>query len=121
LIGTQLHNIALDAARAGTLRRLVIDEAHLVDTWGAGFRSDFQFLSTHRRQLLEAIRHLPRPLILYSTAPEHAERWLELLRSAGYRRAKSFTGNTTSAERETRIKEWGDERIDIMCATSAFG
>jgi superfamily II DNA/RNA helicase len=185
LIGSELHDIALQAARSGRLRRFVVDEAHIVDAWGAGFRTDFQFLSTYRRQLLdasggvlrtllltatlttsaeyllrklfvdrgrlttihagrlrpeigywmhisrsraerrrnvlEAVRHLPRPLILYSTTPDDAERWAKDLREAGYRRVRSFTGNTSAPDREARIREWAEGRIDIMCATSAFG
>lgn len=185
LIGSELHDIALQTARSGKLQRFVVDEAHIIDSWGAGFRTDFQFLSTYRRQLLdasggslrtllltatltasaehlliklfaeqgrlttihagrlrpeiaywmhlsrsrgerwrnvlEAVRHLPRPLILYTTTPDDAERWVKDLRRAGYRRVKSFTGETAARDREARIKEWGEGRIDIMCATSAFG
>lgn len=40
------------AARRGALRALVVDEAHLIDSWGINFRPDFQVLAGLRRQLI---------------------------------------------------------------------
>lgn len=41
-----------DAAGAGLLKYFVIDEAHLVEQWGNGFRPEFQTMSSHRRTWL---------------------------------------------------------------------
>lgn len=41
-----------EAARAGLLRALVIDEAHMVEAWGDDFRPEFQQISGLRRDLL---------------------------------------------------------------------
>ena len=51
---TSLAPALFDVARAGLLRRMVIDEAHLVDQWGEGFRPSFQDLAGFRRALIEA-------------------------------------------------------------------
>ena len=40
------------AAEAGHLRYFVIDEAHIVTSWGVEFRPEFQALSGFRRDLL---------------------------------------------------------------------
>lgn len=41
------------AASAGHLRYLIIDEAHLVDQWGSGFRPEFQTLASQRLTWLD--------------------------------------------------------------------
>ncbi len=50
----KLRNPIIDAARFGLVRALVIDEAHMVDAWGASFRPEFQMLSGLRRQIMSA-------------------------------------------------------------------
>lgn len=68
------------AAESGFLRALIIDEAHLVDQWGTGFRTEFQELSGLRRELIAAA--LPeqrmRTLLLSATLTDSS---LETIRS----------------------------------------
>lgn len=185
LLQSSLYSTCLKAAQRGLITRLVVDEAHLVETWGADFRVEFQLLATYRRLLLqrsggqlktlllsatitpegydtlaqlfsephrlitvqanrlrneieyyfsssygestrtqhvlEALKYLPRPAILYVTRPEQAETWGEILRNEGYRRVEMFHGETVSSKRYQLIQDWSAEKIDIMVATSAFG
>lgn len=174
------------AAKAHQLKALVIDEAHLVESWGTGFRSSFQSLAAMRRELLtesdgqlrtillsatvsgearalievlfsdspetfqsidaarlrpeprywvapecndeqrrqrvlEAVHHLPRPLVLYATRVSHANKWHQRLASAGYRRMALVTGDSTARQRETAVQDLAANRLDIVVGTSAFG
>lgn len=175
-----------DAARAGFLAYLIIDEAHLVSQWGDGFRPAFQMLAGVRRgllnvcegqgfrtilmsatltadtigtidalfgpvkntqmiasiylrpepqywvhreidedskvaKLLMAVRHAPRPLILYVTKREDARLWLRRLRQEGFARSECFHGATGNIDRKSIIDLWAANRLDMIVATSAFG
>jgi len=73
------------------------------------------------RRTVDAINHLPRPLILYTTTVKDAQSWLALLAQQGYARLDVMTGITPTPQREAIIDRWSRGMIDIMVATSAFG
>lgn len=185
LVGT-MRGPLLDAAKAGLLRYLVVDEAHMMTAWGDDFRPEFQRIASVRAQLLkkagsrpfvtillsatlttysmealydffgngrsvhqvhavrlrpepiywhskaetsaeksdrieEALAHLPRPAILYTTQRRDAAHWYERLQCLGYRRLGLVHGGTQTAERSEVIARWNRDEIDLVVATSAFG
>ena len=69
----------------------------------------------------ELIRFVPRPFILYTTTRNDAVRWTRRLHSLGFRRLACISGETPNSERERLITKWGQDEIDGMVATSAFG
>lgn len=183
---TSLLRAVLEAATAGMIQYLVIDEAHLITQWGDEFRPTFQALSGLRRSMLkraprgfrtllmsatfteetvdtlaslfgprervqmlsavhlrpepqywfygarsqeekqarvlEALRHAPRPFILYVTKRDEVTQWNSILRqSGGLSRIATFDGKTSPPERLRIIGEWAANRLDGIVATSAFG
>lgn len=75
-----------------------------------------------KKRVLEALRHAPRPFILYLTTREDARDWYNTLKfSEGYQRIRRFDGETPDEERKAIISAWVANEIDGVIATSAFG
>jgi hypothetical protein len=73
-----LKNALSNAARMGQLRAVIVDEAHLVEAWGTGFRTAFQTLAAQCRQWLDAAPPQAgfRTIFLSATISESARQTL---------------------------------------------
>jgi superfamily II DNA/RNA helicase len=88
-------------------------------------------LALQTERLLEAARHAPRPLLVYTTLknPRRADELpaafarhcRDALVTAGFGRVELFDGNTKDDDRRRIVGEWGRDELDIVVATSAFG
>lgn len=184
-----LRQVLITAAKNGNLRAIVIDEAHIVDEWGTGFRHEYQLFSGLWRQLLEsspisnqfrtillsatftqesinlvqtlfslnsesfelysatklrpeidywvaetvddeslrekriieALSHLPRPVILYTTEVKDAKKYFTLLQQFGLKNLEIIHGESSSMNRNDVVERWKSGQLDVVVATSAFG
>lgn len=83
-----------------------------------------QFSNDEERwpKLVEALRNLPRPAILYLTEPGHAVAMhTRLVEEENFTRCGCFSGETNASERKEILKKWKENELDLMVATSAFG
>lgn len=74
-----------------------------------------------KKKMLELVRKLPHPMIIYVARPEDAEKTKDALKDAGLNNVETFTGLTNGKRREELIQGWIDDKFEIMVATSAFG
>ena len=78
--------------------------------------------SERQSRVMEALFHLPRPLILYTTRRDHAEQWKDRLVDYGFRRVCMVRGGDLSEDAGDEVlRQWRDGAIDIVIGTSAFG
>ena len=80
---TSLARPLVEAASAGRMKLLAIDEAHTVSSWGDAFRPNFHALAGLRRHLIDAARdsdHSPlRTILATATLTEQTLRLLKSL------------------------------------------
>jgi ATP-dependent DNA helicase RecQ len=67
IVAGKLHDILATMAEEGWLARFVIDEAHIVDSWGASFRVEFQLLAARLREWRSASPTGLKTLLLSAT------------------------------------------------------
>lgn len=76
-------------------------------------------------RVIEAMRHCPKPAIVYTTRRQDAEEFIMLLREHGFGRSAAFHGDLSSEAREHVLRGWsgsaGRTTIDIVVGTTAFG
>jgi ATP-dependent DNA helicase RecQ len=132
-VSGRLRPVLAESARSGRLDALVIDEAHLADSWGMYFRVDFQVLAALRRQWLTAPSARLRTLLLSATfTPEcrlalrhlfadSGEEWAEVS-SQRLRPELSYFAHVFSSrvDRELAVTEcvWRLPRPSILYTTT---
>ena len=71
--------------------------------------------------VIEMIKYMPKPLIVYVIEPDTANKYCKKLRSMGFTNVFSYTGDTSDTDRELLLEKWKANEFDVMIATSAFG
>ena len=74
-----------------------------------------------QRNILELVRKLPHPMIIYVARPVEADHIKQMLAANGIKNTRTFTGLTGKVQRKKLIETWADDDYEIMIATSAFG
>ena len=70
---------------------------------------------------IEAIKLLPKPMVVYVLEPREAKDLQKKLRQVGYKNIPTFTGETKEADRDKVLTGWKKHDYDVVIATSAFG
>ena len=82
-VSGRLRKVLEDAARDGFFENLVVDEAHIIESWGAFFRVDFQMLSMLREQWLQLSNQSLRTYLLSATFTPQSRATLKKLFGSG--------------------------------------
>ena len=72
-------------------------------------------------EVIEMVKLLPKPLIVYVIEPATAKRYCKKLKEFGFSNIYSYTGDTSDTDREILLEKWKANDFDVMIATSAFG
>lgn len=101
--------------------------------WGTSLRPEPAYFVTASQSqeekhdgVLQAVRCLPKPMILYTTEVADAKEWRRSLADEGICRVGLVTGESSEDERRTVFDQWrglaaGGAEYDVVVGTSAFG
>ncbi len=73
------------------------------------------------QKTIEAMKALPKPMVIYVLEPREAKELQKALKNEGYLNIPIFTGDTKDDERDRILSGWKRNEYDVVVATSAFG
>jgi ATP-dependent DNA helicase RecQ len=127
-IRTYLLSATLSDDVVNTLYRLYGEENHFFEFRCDALRQEpkfcFSAAKTHSEQdekLIDLVKTLPKPMVIYVLEPDEATRVQKMLKNAGYKNIPTFTGKTKDNDRDLVLRNWKKRKYDIVVATSAFG
>lgn len=127
-IRTYLLSATLSDDVVDTLFSLFGTEGHNAQVRCDALRQEPRFyfqsvksLKEQDEKTIEAIKLLPKPMVVYVLEPREARELQKKLRQLGYLNIPTFTGETKENERDTVLNGWKNHDFDIVIATSAFG
>lgn len=82
---------------------------------------DYRDYVRREREVIEMVKYLPKPLIVYVIEPKTAVQYCKLLKQEGFFNVHAYTGDTSDNDRESLLEKWKNNDFDVMVATSAFG
>lgn len=125
---TFLLSATFEEANVSTLKRLFAVEDKWIQVRCDELRHEPRFCiikaksrREKNRMMIELIRKLPHPMIVYVQTPEDAVNIAAAIQAAGIKNVETFTGATEDEDRQKRIDQWIKNDFSIMVATSAFG
>lgn len=83
--------------------------------------SDAKSRDEQTEKVMDALRLLPKPMVVYVLEPKDAEALREELKKRGFQNIPAFTGSTKTEERERILTGWKNHEYDVIIGTSAFG
>ncbi len=107
LFGTEGHNVGFRCDALRREPRFIICGNHTY--------------AQRESSVVEMVKCLPKPLIVYVIEPIVATRYVKLLKDEGIQNVHTYTGETSDKDRESLLERWKANEFDIMIATSAFG
>lgn len=127
-IRTYLLSATLSDEVVTTLYRLFGEDGRFSEFRCDALRKEPMFCyvptKTHDDQddkLVEMVRTLPKPMVVYVLEPDEAKRVQAILKNIGFKNIPVFSGKTKDSERDIILKNWKANKYDIVVATSAFG
>lgn len=125
---TVLLSATITDSTESTLKSLFSEGENFIQIRGDSLRNEITYYkcrcvneNQRKSRVLDILKILPRPIIIYVPVIEKATEYYELLKNEGYDRVKTFTSLTKAEERKSILHNWNEDRIDIIIATSAFG
>ena len=103
------------------------NQSKFIEIHGSFLRPEIQYhvvktvKEEHTDQVVNAVIHLPKPLIVYSLKPKDAKLIYSLLIEEGLKRIGLYTGEEVSEKKDTLIEKWNNDQLDVMIANAAFG